>query len=57
MLHTVVPLDVVFAAEPPKFVEEAVGSARLVWSVDGSQRRLSRVISTDLRDFLKYELR
>lgn len=56
MLYTVVPLDMVFSSELPKTEEETVGGARLIWQVDGSRRSLMRVISTDLRDYLKYRI-
>lgn len=56
MLYTVVPLDLVFAAELPETSEELRGSARLIWQVANGERRLMRVISTDLRDYLRYKM-
>lgn len=56
MLYTVVPFDVVFASELPKTEEETIGGARLIWQVDGSRRSLMRVVSSDLRDYLKYRI-
>ena len=56
MLYTVVPLDVVFAAEPPKTEEEQRGTVRLIWQVEGGERKLMRVVSTDPKDYLKYKL-
>ena len=56
MLYTVVPLEMVYAEKPPKTEEEQRGTARLIWQVDSGERKLMRVVSTDLKDYLKYRL-
>ena len=55
MLHTVVPQEMIFRADDNGYEEERADGATLVWRVNpNGARSLCRVISTDLRDFLKY---
>lgn len=56
MLYTVVPLELVFADVLPDTEEEVRGSARLIWRKGAGERTLMRVISSDLRDYLRYRL-
>ncbi len=57
MLYTVMPLELVYAEKPPETEEELRGGVRLVWQVSGGTRTLMRVISSDPRDYLKYDIR
>ncbi len=56
MIYSVMPMEMIYPQELPETQEEQVGGARLVWQVSGGQRRLMRVISSDLRDYLRYKL-
>lgn len=56
MLYTVMPEDMIFNDSQPVYREEVRDGATLVWRCDGGERVLSRVISTRLGDYLKYEV-
>ncbi|MDR1117417.1 MAG: YlzJ-like family protein [Oscillospiraceae bacterium] len=50
------PEDMIFNDSQPVYREEVRDGATLVWRCDGGERVLSRVISTRLGDYLKYEV-
>lgn len=58
MLYTVMPLELIFAEEIQAAEEENVGGVTMLWQRDpAGEKYLSRVISTDLKDYLKYSVR
>jgi hypothetical protein len=57
MLYTVMPLELVFAEkiEPPE--EENVNGVTKLWRRDPEgNKHLSRIITTDLKDYLKFSV-
>jgi len=58
VLYTVMPLELIFSAEikPPE--EENINGVTMMWRRDPEgQKYLSRIITTDLKDYLKYSVR
>jgi hypothetical protein len=57
VLYTIMPLELIFAEEIDEPEEENVGGVTMIWrSSPEGQKYLSRIISTDLKDFLKYSV-
>jgi|GEM_PF-3011765 len=58
MLYTIMPLELIYSEEikPPE--EENINGVTMMWRRDpDGQKHLSRIISTDLKDYLKYSVR
>lgn len=57
MLYTVMPNELVFAEEIPEPEEENINGVTMIWrSSPGGQKYLSRIISSDLKNYLKYRI-